>query len=78
MYFDARLAITGYSGFALDKQQRVRLGVTLAPAMRLLLNIDPAYVALIVFSANFAGIVTQKESQYYAFLREEAKKAPKA
>lgn len=76
MYFDARLAVTGFSGFELSPAQRTMMGVTLAPAMKMLLQIDPGYIALIVFGANFGSIIAQKESAYYAHLKATAKPTP--
>lgn len=77
MYFDARLAMTGFEGFGLSDPQRKLLGSTLSSSMRLLVNIDPAYLALLVFTTNFGAIIAQKEVAYRAYTaKQEQSKRP--
>ena len=62
LYFDARFAMTGFEGFPLSEGQRKQLGSTLGTTMRILLAIDPAYIALIVFGVNYGGLIAAKEA----------------
>ena len=74
LYFDARYAITGYPGFLLEPEKKKILGLTLGRSMKLLLKIDPGYIALLVFTTTFGGIVAQKEIDYRRAVKEMAKK----
>jgi hypothetical protein len=75
MYFDVRFAMTGFEYFKLtEKQQRV-LGKSMGSCMRLLLKIDPQWVALIIFSANFGAYAADKELAYRAAVKDEARRA---
>ena len=64
LYFNARFAITGYDGFLLTNGQKKTLGLSLGTTMKMLLKIDPGYVAMVVFLANFGGLIAQKEITY--------------
>lgn len=64
LYFEARYAWTGWEGFRLNERQKALLGKTLSTAGKTLCKIDPAYIALIVFTANFGGLIVDKELQY--------------
>jgi hypothetical protein len=64
LYFNARFAITGYEGFLLSESQKKVLGLSLATSMKLLIKIDPGYLALLVFTTNFGGIIASKEMEY--------------
>lgn len=74
LYFNARYAITGFDGFLLSDAQKKTLGLSLASTMKMLLKIDPGYIALIVFTANFGGIIAQKEMMYKHVLKEMEKR----
>lgn len=70
LYFEARYFMTGYAGFRLEPEQKARLGASMAMMMKVLLRIDPRYVAMIVFSINFGTTIVSKEVMY----REISKK----
>lgn len=70
LYFNARFAITGWDGFLLTEPQKKTLGLSLATTMKMLLKIDPGYIALIVFTANFGGLIAQKEVVYKKLLKD--------
>jgi len=74
LYFNARFAITGWEGFELTTPQKKTLGLSLASTMKMLLKIDPGYIALMVFTANFGGLIAQKEMTYRAIMKEMEKK----
>jgi hypothetical protein len=74
LYFNARFAITGWDGFELTNPQKKTLGISLATTMKMLLHIDPGYIALIVFTANFGGLIAQKEMTYRSLVNAEEKK----
>ncbi len=65
LYFDARFAMTGWEGFRLSDKQKAVLGSTMGSAMRVLLKIDPRYIAAFVFCANFGAIIADKEVRWY-------------
>jgi hypothetical protein len=73
LYFDARFAITGYQEFQLTNGQKKTLGLSLGKTMKMLLKIDPGYIALIVFTANFGGLIAQKEMMYKQAQKEMEK-----
>jgi len=75
LYFQARFAITGYDGFLLSKEQKTVLGLSLAKTMKMLLKIDPGYIALVIFSTNFVGIIAQKELTYKQIMKQSAAKS---
>jgi len=75
MYFDARYAMTGFEDFQLTDVQKKILSTSFTPCMRLLLKIDPRYVALLIFSVNFGGLILRKEMAYAAAQKPESKKA---
>jgi hypothetical protein len=64
LYFNARFATTGFEGFLLSESQKKVLGLSLATSMKLLIKIDPGYLALLVFTTNFGGIIASKELEY--------------
>jgi len=61
MYFDARYVQTGDEVFRCNEAEETTLGTSLAASARLLLKIDPGYVALVVFLANMGQMITMKE-----------------
>lgn len=78
MYFEVRYAMTDFEYFKLtDKQKRV-LGKSMGTCMRLLLAIDPQWVALIVFSINFGCYAADKEMAYRRALKELEKRTADA
>ncbi len=68
LYFNARYAITGWEGFKLSEKQERVLGASMGTCMRLLLAIDPRWVALVIFSVNMTAFVTDKELSYRRML----------
>jgi len=64
LYFNARFATTGFEGFLLSESQKKVLGLSLSTSMKLLIKIDPGYLALLVFTTNFGGIIASKELEY--------------
>lgn len=64
LYFDARFVMTGWDGFELEEKQRRILGKSMGASMRMLLAIDPKWIALIIFVGNFGKYVTTKEVAY--------------
>lgn len=70
LYFEVRYALTGFEYFRLDERQRRVLGRSMGTCMKLLLAIDPQWVALIVFSVNMGTYVTDKELAYRHFLKK--------
>src|SRR4030042_3583050 len=74
LYFDARFATTGHGGFLLSPGQNKTLGLTLGKSMQMLLKIDPGYIALMIFTMNFGGLIAQKEVSYRHLLKEEERK----
>jgi len=74
LYFNARYAITGWDGFRLSEPQKKILGLSLGTTMKMLLKIDPGYIAMILFLTNFGGIVAQKEVLYRQLINEQEKK----
>lgn len=73
LYFKARFALTGWEGFNLSDRESRILTTTMSTAMRVLLKIDPAYIALIVFGANFGGIIASKELAYRELVKQARK-----
>jgi hypothetical protein len=71
LYFNARFGITGWEGFNLTDGQKKTLGLSLASSMKMLLKIDPGYIALLIFTINFGGIIAQKEMMYHQIKKEE-------
>lgn len=74
LYFQARYAMTGYDGFLLTPPQKKALGTTLAATMKLLMKIDPGYIAAITFTTTFVGLVGSKELTYHHLQKKEAAK----
>jgi len=70
LYFNARFGVTGWEGFNLTDGQKKTLGLSLASSMKMLLKIDPGYIALLIFTINFGGIITQKEMMYHNLKKE--------
>jgi hypothetical protein len=64
LYFDTRFVMTGFEHFRLQDSERKRLAATMGTTMKVLLKIDPAYVAVIVFTVNFGGTIAAKEAMY--------------
>lgn len=75
LYFEVRFALTGFEHFRLDERQRRVLGRSMGTCMKLLLKIDPQWVALIVFSVNMGTYVTDKELAYRAFVKMQEARA---
>jgi len=75
LYFNARFATTGYEGFLLSASQKKVLGLSLSTSMKLLIKIDPGYLALLVFTTNFGGIIASKELEYSIEKRKNARKS---
>lgn len=76
MYFDLRFAMTGFDYFKLTEKQEKILGSTMGSAMKVLLRIDPAYIALIIFAANFGAFAAEKELAYrHAQAVDQARRA---
>lgn len=74
IYFETRFALTGHEAFRLTENEKARLGVSLAATMRLLIKLDPAYAALLVFTVNFGSIIARKEMNWhYEKKKQEAK-----
>lgn len=59
--FNIRKAMTGSQIFDLNEDQKNALGGPLAMIMKLLVEIDPKYLALMVFSINLGSIWAEKE-----------------
>jgi hypothetical protein len=74
MYFNARFAVTGHDGFLLSDKQRNVLSSTFSASMKVLLKIDPAYIALTVFGITFCSVVADKELRYAAIQRERKRR----
>jgi hypothetical protein len=66
MYHDARYVSTGDDCFRLGDDVQNSLGVSLAASARLLLKIDPGYIALIIFTTNLGKAIAVSEAQYSA------------
>lgn len=62
--FDTRYVMTGWAGFRLDNEERKRLAQTTATTMRILLKIDPKYIALAVWGTMYFGTWAAKEAAY--------------
>jgi hypothetical protein len=73
LYFEVRYALTGFEYFRLDERQRRILGRSMGTCMKLLLAIDPQWVALIVFSVNMGTYVTDKELAYRNFQQKQTR-----
>ncbi len=71
--FNIRKAMTGSEIFNLNKDQKEALGSPLAMIMKMLVEIDPKYLALMVFSINLGTIWAEKEILWNI----EKKKLPK-
>jgi hypothetical protein len=76
MYFDARYVTTGDDIFRLSDDEQTTLGTSLAASARLLLKIDPGYIALIIFTANMGKLIAVKETQYSQKKKSRAKVSP--
>lgn len=74
MYHDARYVATGSDAFRLSDDVQNSLGVSLSASARLLLKIDPGYIALIIFSANLGKAITMSEARYS---QEKKRSAPR-
>lgn len=62
--FDTRYVMTGWEGFRLSDDERKRLAATTAMTMRILLKIDPKYIALTVWGTMYFGTWASKEAAY--------------
>ncbi len=75
LYFNTRYAVTGFKDFLLTDEQKARLAVPLATMMRLLIRLDPRWIALIIFTTNFGGVIADKEIRWAAEKRAMLKEA---
>ncbi len=75
LYFNTRYAVTGFKDFLLTDEQKARLAVPLATMMRLLIRLDPRWIALIIFTTNFGGVIAEKEIKWAAEKRALRKEA---
>lgn len=64
LYFDARYVSTGDDEFQLTPAEQTTLGTSLAATARLMLKIDPGYVAAIIFLGNMGKLIAVKEARY--------------
>jgi len=62
--FRARYAMTGFAGFLLTEEETDQLSQTTAMTMKILLKVDPKYIALGIWGFMFAGTWAAKEAQY--------------
>lgn len=76
MYHDARYVSTGHPAFRLSDDTQNSLGVSLAASARLLLKIDPGYIALIIFTSNLGKAIAISEAQYSASKKATGRIAP--
>jgi len=75
MYFETRFAVTGFQYFRLTEKQERILGKSMGTCMRMLLQIDPQWVALIVFGVNFGTFAADKELTYRRVLKQAEEQA---
>lgn len=61
LYFDIRFVTTGFENFLLDKEEKDELGASLALIMQELIQIDPKWAALMVFSVGMTKTIIKKE-----------------
>jgi hypothetical protein len=64
VYFNIRFVMTGFEGFQQTDKQKAILGNLAAASAKLLLKINPEYVALVLLGVNFTGQVFEKEILY--------------
>lgn len=62
--FDTRYVMTGWAGFRLEPEERKRIAQTTATTMKILLKIDPKYIALAVWGTLYFGTWAAKEAQF--------------
>lgn len=62
--FETRYVMTGYPGFRLSEDERTRMAKTTATTMKVLLKIDPKYIALAVWGTMYFGTWAAKEAAY--------------
>lgn len=62
--FDTRYVMTGWHGFRLTDDERKRIAQTTATTMKILLKIDPKYIALTVWGTMYFGTWAAKEAAY--------------
>jgi len=78
-YFDIRFVTTGWEGFRLTPVENAKIGLTFAKTMKVLLKINPEYIAMILFFGNFSSLITKKEAQYYRLRKiDETRRAAAA
>jgi len=75
--FNVRKAMTGSDIFSLSKDQKDSLGVPLSMLMKTLVDIDPKYVALVVFCVNLGTIWTEKEILFAIEKKKKKKETEK-
>jgi hypothetical protein len=76
LYFNVRYAMTGHSGFLLTENESAVLTSSTAMVMRTLIQLDPRYVALVIFATNFGAVVARKEAGYSAIKKIDGGKSP--
>jgi hypothetical protein len=62
--FDLAFIITKYSGFTLAEDERLRTGYTLSQVVKYYANIDPKYVVLTAFLADYITLAGKKVFQW--------------
>jgi len=71
--FDTRYIMTGWEGFRLGEEEANRIAQTTATTMKILLKIDPKYIALAVWGTLYFGTWAAKEAKYSTLKKESAK-----
>lgn len=62
--FDTRYVMTGWDGFRLGEEEKKRIAQTTATTMKILLKIDPKYIALAVWGTLYFGTWAAKEAKF--------------
>lgn len=75
--FETRYIMTGWAGFRLSDDERKRMAQTTATTMKILLKIDPKYIALAVWGTLYFGTWAAKEATYSS-KKQEAEAMRKA
>ena|SRR5712691_591003 len=73
MYFDARYALTGYEDFQLSPEEKENLADSLSLMVQVVLSIDPRLLVILLFTANFGGLIASKEIQYAQRVKKNAR-----
>lgn len=75
LYFNVRYGTTGFKEFLLEPAQKKRIGASLALMMRILIKLDPKWMALLVFTVNFGTVLGEKEALWYLEQKRERERA---